>query len=194
MQPGAGETLTKIYLDGTTEIVVARTTKFVEFDRSKFEQQQQKPTIEIIKSKTTHKVLAMIIRDIGNDGGIQMSKSLQGIFGLDVLEGRGSNNKCSYALSDARITFDAKNYDSCSFMQDGFRKLVPIDGSHHGGNFGGDKTIWTWIRPIVEMTLDLVDGRSSDEIIHKSGSVQVIRYRSEAQAKVECVLPKKKNG
>ena len=82
----------------------------------------------------------IIMRDVDNARGRTLAQSLEGAYGIDVLSERGSDNKCSSALYHAdRAAQDRGNGDTCVWFKDGFRKLWPLMGHGHGGNFDGDR-------------------------------------------------------
>ena len=135
-QPLPRQSLTCILKDGTKTVRVAQTLEWAPFGLPPY-----RGTMEDIKTSDGSTV-ATVLRGYDGARGQLLAAALEKTFGVDVLSGRGSKNKCSAPLEDRRITTDLGNYDSCSLNGDNFIKLLPLMGAGHGGNYDGD-SLWT---------------------------------------------------
>mmetsp|Transcript_19512 Transcript_19512/g.47869 ORF Transcript_19512/g.47869 Transcript_19512/m.47869 type:complete len:196 (+) Transcript_19512:249-836(+) len=63
--------------------------------------------------------------DGGDDNGARLAEAVEHTFGLDILEGRGPDNKCSMTLQDSESRWDRGNWDWCGAFLDGFCKVLP---------------------------------------------------------------------
>jgi hypothetical protein len=129
-----------------------------------------------------------VIRNFDGEQGRELAASLEGVYGLDVLTGRGTKNKCSRALYDpVRAEADLGTGDTCVHFNDGFVKLWPILGEGHGGNYDGDLDRASVLREVVDAA-GVKAGRQPLSADAK-GSAQVLRFRSPG-----CQIPPKKVG
>ena len=178
-QPLPDQSLTCTFKDGTKKVLVARTREWARLVPPPY-----RGSIEYIRPRDGGPILVTVLRGYDGARGQLLAVALEKTFGVDVLSGKGSKNKCSYPLEDRRITTDMGNYDSCSLNGDLFIKLLPLLGAGHGGNFDGDSEHAAWVTPLLDAALAAAGRPAAPAHV---GSVQIIRYRAAG-----CKLPPKK--
>ena len=175
-----GQELTCHWKEGPDEVRVSRTPHWSPFEPGTF-----RGTAETIRAGGVP--VATLLRNFDGQNGRHLAARLEGTYGVDVLSGRGTQNKCSDALEDRRITTDRGNFDSCSLHKDTFAKLWPLLGSEHGGNADGDVENAAWAAPLLDGALAAADRPPAS--LEDGGSVQILRFRS-----ADCALAPKKKG
>lgn len=134
-----------------------------------------KPVVEVYDvggSKVT------LLRNYDGAEGQVLAASLEGTFGADVLGGRGSENKCSIALNEPNLFNPFAGIgDSCQHFKDGFIKLLPLMGSHHGGNFDGDVQRDVVMRGFFDAAWHTAGYKPAHGALR--GSLQVLRFRAD---------------
>ena len=169
-QPLPDQRLTCIFKDGTKTVRVARTLEWRPFGPPPY-----RGSIEYIRPRDGGPILVTVLRGYDGARGQLLAAALVKTFGVDVLSGKGTKNKCSKALEDRSITTDQGNFDKCSLLKDPFVKLWPHRGTGHGGNYDGDDENAAWVTPLLDAALAAAGRPAAPAHV---GSVQIIRYRA----------------
>lgn len=119
----------------------------------------------------------IVLRNVDGKFGAKLATDLQGVYGPDILRGKGSKNKCSRALQHHARRAVEPNADTCSYFNDGFCKFWPLFGEGHGGNFDGDVEYAGYVRTFVDSLLSRADLKEYLDD-NAAGSVQILRYRT----------------
>jgi len=175
-QPLPAQTLECIYKDGTKKTLVARTLAWAPLGPPPY-----RGTIEYIRPRDGGPILVTVLRGYDGARGQLLAAALEKTFGVDLLSGKGTKNKCSVPLEDRRITTDLGNFDSCSLNGSKFIKLLPLFGAGHGGNYDGDSEHSAWVTPLLDAALAAAGRPAAPE---HEGSLQLLRYRAAG-----CKLP-----
>ena len=135
-QPLPRQSLTCTFKDGTTKVLVARTREWARLVPPPY-----RGSIEYIRPRDGGPILVTVLRGYDGARGQLLAAALEKTYGVDVLSGKGTKNKCSDPLEDRRITTDLGNYDSCSLNGDNFIKLLPLLGAGHGGTVAAPRNM-----------------------------------------------------